>query len=60
MNKLTKLILSLLLMTAVMGYTIYNFVTGRTEQVSFLVYMVILGIPFVNMVNLLIQELKNR
>ena len=60
MNKLTKLTLSLLLMTAVMGYTIYNFATGQTEQFSFLVYMVILGIPFVNMVNLLIQELKNR
>ena len=60
MNKLTKIILSLLLMTAVIGYTIYNFVIGQTEQVSFVVYMVILGIPFVNMINLLIQEWKNR
>jgi len=60
MNKLTKIILALLLMAAVIGYTVYNYVTGGTEQFAFLVYIVILGIPFVNMINILIQELKNR
>jgi len=60
MNKLTKIILALLLMAAVIAYTFYNYAVGRTEQFAFLVYIVILGIPFVNMVNILIQELKNR
>ena len=60
MNKLTKILLALLLMAAVIAYTVYNYVNGRTEQFAFFVYIVILGIPFVNMVNILIQELKNR
>jgi hypothetical protein len=60
MNKLTKIMLSLLLIAAVMAYTVYNFTSGKTDQFTFLVYLVILGIPFVNMVNILIQELKNR
>ena len=60
MNKLTKIILSLLLIAAVLAYTIYNYTAGKTDQFAFLVFTVILGIPFVNMVNILIQELKNR
>ena len=60
MNKLTKTFLSLLLILAVMAYTVYNFTAGKTDQFSFLVYLVILGIPFVNMLNILIRELKNR
>ena len=60
MNKLTKTFLSLLLIAAVMAYTVYNFLAGKTDQFAFLVYLVILGIPFVNMLNILIQELKNR
>ena len=60
MNKLTKILLSLLLIAAVMGYTVYNYLTGKTDMFSFLVFAAILGIPFVNMINILIQELKNR
>ena len=60
MNKLTKILLSLLLIAAVLGYTVYNYISGKTDMFSFLVFVAILGIPFVNMVNILIQELKNR
>ena len=60
MNKLTKTILSLLLIAAVMAYTVYNFLAGKTDQFTFVVYLVILGIPFINMLNILMQELKNR
>lgn len=60
MNKITKILLTLLAMAAVMAYTVYNYVSGRTDQMSFLIYMGILCIPMVNMVNILIQELKNR
>ena len=60
MNKITKILLALLLMTAVLAYTVYNFMIGQTNQFSFFVYVAIMGIPYVNMVNILIQELKNR
>ena len=60
MNKITKALLTLLAMAAVIAYTVYNYVSGRTNQMTFLVYMGVLCIPMLNMVNLLIQELKNR
>ena len=60
MNKLVKILLTLLLMAAVLAYTVYNYAIGRTNQGAFLVYVAILLIPSVNLVNILIQELKNR
>jgi hypothetical protein len=59
-NKTAKTLLTLLLMAAVIAYTIYNYIPGRTNQTTFLVYMVILGIPFVNMIRILIQERDGR
>lgn len=60
MSKIPKILLALVLMTAVLAYTVYHFILGRTDQFAFLVYVVILGIPYVNMINILIQELRNR
>ena len=60
MDNLKKALLTLLVMAAVIGYTIFNYVTGKISMMYFLVFMVILGIPFLNMINILIQELKNR
>ena len=60
MNKIVKILLTLLLMAAVFAYTVYNYTIGRTNQGTFLVYVAILLIPSVNLVNILIQELKNR
>ena len=60
MNNITKSLLTLLLMAAVLGYTIFNYLTGKISMTYFLVFAVILGIPFVNLVNILLQELKNR
>ena len=60
MNKTAKTLLTLLLMAAVIAYTIYNYLSGGTNQTTFLVYMVILGIPFVNMIRILIQERDGR
>ena len=60
MNRTPKTLLTLLLMAAVIAYTIYNYVSGKTDQMTFLVYMVILGVPFVNMIRILIQERDDR
>ena len=60
MNKTAKTLLTLLLMAAVIAYTIYNYISGRTNQTTFLIYMVILGIPFANMIRILIQERDGR
>ena len=60
MSNITKMILSLVVMAAVIGYTVFNFLRGQISMTYFLVFMAILCIPFLNMINLLIQELKNR
>jgi len=60
MNQIIKIILSLVLMAAVIGYTIFNFVTGKISMVYFVVFMAILCIPFLNMINILIRELKEK
>lgn len=60
MNKIAKMVLTLLGILAVLGYTCYNYMTGQRDLTFLLVCAVILGIPFVNILNLLIQELKNK
>ena len=60
MNKITKMILALLAMAAVLGYTYYNYITGQRDLTFLLVCMAVLGFPFVNILNLLIQEIKNK
>ena len=60
MDMIKKSILTILLLLAVMGYTVWNYVSGRTDTVMFLVCMAIMGIPLVNMVNILIQEWKKK
>ena len=56
MDNKTKSILTILAMLAVMGYTVWNYVSGRTTLTMFLMFMVILGIPMVNMINILIRD----
>lgn len=60
MNSMPKILTTLVLMAAVLAYTIYNFVTGKTDLTMFLVCTAIIGIPFINMINLLIQELRKK
>ena len=60
MNSITKILSTLLLMAAVMGYTIYNYITGKIDTTYLLVFVVILGIPFVNIINILIRDWKNK
>ena len=60
MNKIPKMILTLCAMAAVIGYTLFNFSTGKISMTYCVVFLAILGIPFINILNILIQELKNR
>ena len=60
MNNIKKIILMIIVMVAVIGYTIFNYVSGKTDLVFFLVCIVIVGLPLANMINILIQELKKK
>ena len=60
MNKIAKMVLTLLGILAVLGYTFYNYTTGARDLTFLIVCTAVLGIPFVNILNILIQELKNR
>ena len=60
MNNITKAILAIIVMVAVLAYTILNYLNGKTEFTMLVVSMAIIGIPLVNMINILIQELKKK
>ena len=60
MDNVKKGILAILVMLAVMAYTVWNYIQGKTDLIMFLVCMAILGIPMMNMINLLIQEMKKK
>ena len=59
MKPIVKILCTILLILAVMAYTIYNYTTGKTDSKMFLVSMALLGYVLVGMVNQLIQHLKN-
>ena len=59
MKSMGRLIGSVALILAVMGYTIYNYMTGRTDFSMFLVSMAVLCLPLFNMVRILFQEWKD-
>ena len=60
MNERTKVFLSILTILAVIGYTIFNYATGKINGTYFWVFMAILCIPLMNMVNILIREWKDK
>jgi len=60
MDNKKKSILTIVAMLAVMGYTVWNYATRKTTMTMFIVFMIILGIPLVNMINILIQEWKKK
>ena len=60
MNNITKALLTILAMAAVMVYSALNYVNGKIDRMYLIVIFLILGIPMVNMINLVIQELKKK
>ena len=60
MDTVKKSILTIVVMLIVMVYTVINYASGRIDLVMFVVCMAIMGIPMLNMINLLIQEIKKK
>ena len=59
MKTVGKVVLLVIMMVIVMGYTTYNYLAGQIDMTMFLVSMLIVGIPLFNMVNILIRQWKN-
>lgn len=60
MNPIVKIIATIVLILAVMAYTVFNYTTGKTDIKMFLVSMALLGYVLMGMVNQLIQHLKSK
>lgn len=60
MRNLPKALFTILAMAAVMVYTVINYLNGKTDFTMFIVCMVILAIPMFNMINILIQQWKEK
>ncbi len=58
MNQHTKGLLSLLAMVAALGYTWYNYTTGKVGGSFLLVAVFALALPFMNILGNLIDEWK--
>ena len=59
MAALVILIGTIVLILAVMVYTVYNYSTGRTDFTFFVVAMALLAYPLVGMVNQLIRAIRD-
>ena len=60
MNPVVKKILLLLLMLAVMAYTVYNYISGRSEFGYFIIAIGMMAFFFINILNQMIQEMKHK
>lgn len=60
MNPIIKIIGIIVLILAVMAYTVFNYITGKTDSKLFLVSVALLGYVLIGMVNQLIQHLKSK
>lgn len=60
MNTVGRTVAMMVFMVAVMGYTVFNYLSGKIDMTMFVVCMLIMGIPLFNMVNILIQQWKNK
>lgn len=60
MNDVAKALLSILLILAIIAYTVMNYVSGKTDTTMFIVCMAVLCLPLMNMINILIRQWKDR
>ena len=58
MNSVPKMILTIVLILACLGYTVYNYLQGRAEPAMLVVAFAILGFPLINIVRGLIDALR--
>ena len=60
MNPIAKKIAVILLIVAVLGYTILNYYSGKTEMSVFLFSLALMSYFLVSMVASLVEELRKR
>ena len=60
MESAAKNILILVLLGAVLVYTVSNYLRGELPTLTFLVYMAVLCIPVMNIVSITIRQWKDR
>ncbi len=60
MNNTTKAFLTILAMVAALIYTVMNYLSGKIDMMFLAACFLILGIPMLNMINILIQDWKNK
>ena len=53
-------LMTIVLLVAVLIYTVINYVTGKTSLVFFLICVLALSVPLLKMLSILLQEWKNR
>ena len=53
-------LMTILLLVAVLIYSVINYVTGKTSLVFFLICVLALSVPLLKMLSILFQEWKNR
>ena len=53
-------LMTIVLLVAVLVYTVINYVTGKTSLVFFLICVLALSVPLLKMLSIFLQEWKNR
>ena len=53
-------LMTILLLVAVLIYSVINYVTGKTSLLFFLICVLALSVPLLKMLSILFQEWKNR
>lgn len=53
-------LMTIVLLVAVLVYTVINYVTGKTSLVFFLICVLALAVPLLKMLSILYQQWKNR
>ena len=56
MNTKAGWIVALLCMAAVLGYTVFNYYTGRSSIGFVVAAILFIGLPMMNMIKLMIQQ----
>lgn len=59
-KEIIQRILLILVMTAVLIYTFYNYQAGKFDQLYLIVFVVVLGYPLVSNVSRLISDLRSK
>ena len=60
MKPLYQKLLMVALMMAVLGYTIFNYINGKLETISFMIFALVLGYPLIHFISSIVEDLRER